>query len=358
MNKILEAKEVINKHIVQLSTNKKHRLPSERSLAEKFGYSRGTIGKALGALAAEGTILRKHGAGTFISDKTGKRALTIAIVMRTAYHYTDVHFRLIVEEVSKYAEKNDIYIQIFDRLPDMFKDDPEQNSLIQAIKNGIVDGVLISSRMPVDIIYSINALCPTVIINNVLGVGDAVPCISCDHFRVGFLAGKHLLEKGHRKVAYITDSLAHPESYFELSGFKSALEMGGVRPEDVDILETRRDSVTFTRRVLNFFKNSACTGCFERHTPHALKIISILSNNGIKVPEDVSIISGGNYGKNKTAAVKLTVIDHQLNKMCRLGLETLQNTIKNNSKTNGGIKFLDPRIIENNSVINIIKKGK
>jgi GntR family transcriptional regulator, arabinose operon transcriptional repressor len=356
MNKTLQVKNILDKHISRQRLAKQFRLPAERVLASQLGYSRATIGKALGVLEGEGVILRKKGSGTFISNNNKERTMTVALVMRTAYHYTDTHFRLIVEEVSKYAEKNNIYIQIFDRLPDMFKEKPENNSLMAAINNKIIDGVLVVSRMPLGIISQISAACPTVFINNILGNGSEISCVSCDHFRVGFLAGKYLLEKGHRKVAYMTDSLAHPESTFEFSGFKSALEMGGVEIKETDILETRQNIEILSKRVLHFLKDSTYTACFERNSCYALKIMSVLQNNGIRVPEDISIIAGGNYRNNGHAIKKLTIINNQLEKMCQMGLEILQDIIKNNNKTRGGLKLLSPEIVEHDSVIDINQK--
>ena len=354
MNKALHAKELLGKHISRQRKAKQFRLPPERALAEQFGYSRATVGKALGVLEGEGIIFRKKGSGTFITKNDKERTMTIALVMRMAYHYTDTHFRLIVEEVSKYAEKHNIYIQIFDNLPEIFKKNPDKNSLIQAIESGTIDGVLIVSRMPISILNRISAICPTVSINNIFGDGSEIPCISCDYFFAGFLAGKHLLEKGHRKVAYITENFTNSESTFEFSGFKAALGMVGVDLTNHNILECKQNSDIFTKRVLDFFKNSAYRACFVRTTRCATKIFSVLQRSSFERAEKLSFIAIGNYDNECPNNIRLTIIDNQLAKMCRIGLQTVQSII-NNNKTKGGLKLLAPKIIENNSVINLNK---
>lgn len=357
MNKILQAKNLIAEYILRQRVAKHFRLPAERVLADQLGYSRATVGKALSILEGEGVIIRKKGSGTFITDNGKERTMTIALIMRTAYHYTDAYFQQIIEKVSKHAEDSNIYIQIFDNLPELFKKDPEDNPLLTAINNKVIDGVLVASRMPLAIISQISSICPTVSVNNIFGGGE-IPCVSCDYFHLGFLAGQYLLKKGHRKVAYITDAISHPETPFEFSGFKLALEMGGVSINKTDILDTKRNSDIVSKRVLKFFKDSSYTACFERHSFYALKVISVLQNNGIRVPEDISIICGGNYKNGKQADVKLTIIDNQLEGMFKSGLDILYNIIKKHSKNKGGIKLLTPKIIENNSVIDINpKKG-
>ena len=47
-------------------------LPPERDLAEDFGVSRITIRKALDALVAEGLLIRRQGAGTFVAARVEK----------------------------------------------------------------------------------------------------------------------------------------------------------------------------------------------------------------------------------------------------------------------------------------------
>jgi DNA-binding LacI/PurR family transcriptional regulator len=346
MRKASQVKDILGEYISRQRAAKQFRLPAERALASKLGYSRATIGKALGVLEGEGLIIRKKGSGTFIANQGKMRTMTIALAMRSAYHCTDSHFRLIVDEVSKYAEQNNIYVQIFDRLVDMFQENPDNNNLMEAIKSGLIDGVLITSRMPVSAISRISAACPTVSINNIVGDGSEVPCISCDYFRVGFLAGKYLLENGHRKIAYVTDDLSHPESTFDFSGFSASLEMGGITLAAQDILETKQNASILSKRVLNFFKDSSYTACFIRNTDFTSQIASVLQKNGIRIPQDLSIISAGKYRGRQQGKLNFTVIDNQLDAMCRTGLDILCNL---NNNTEGGIKLLEPKLIEHDS---------
>lgn len=49
------------------------RLPPERTLAERYQVSRGTIREAIGKLVARGLLSRRQGSGTFINDDTDRR---------------------------------------------------------------------------------------------------------------------------------------------------------------------------------------------------------------------------------------------------------------------------------------------
>jgi DNA-binding GntR family transcriptional regulator len=59
------------------------RLPSESDLAEELKVSRATVRAALASLAAEGYVIRKHGAGTYVSE----RVMEISTSARGAWEF-------------------------------------------------------------------------------------------------------------------------------------------------------------------------------------------------------------------------------------------------------------------------------
>lgn len=351
MSKANKVKNILNEYIPRQHAARQYRLPAERELARDLGFSRATIGKAMGVLEGEGIITRKVGCGTFIAAPRVHKDFKVALAMRNAYDYTDPHFRLIIEKTSEYAEKQNGHVQIFDSLTAMFQESADDNRLLKAIRSGDIDGVLFVSRMPLSIISKINSLCPAVSINNIFGDGTEIPCVSCDYFRAGFLAGKYLLEKGHHKVAYITENLDHPESTFDFSGFKSAMETAGITLTSENILETRNNLDIFTQNVKNFFIGSDYTACFVRSCSHATTLTGILQKFNIRVPEDMSIIAAGNYQNGRQSPVALTTIDNRLDEMCAMGLKILSAKSNQEKLQMRGLTLLEPCLIERDSVI-------
>ncbi|MBQ9501885.1 MAG: LacI family DNA-binding transcriptional regulator [Lentisphaeria bacterium] len=323
------------------------RLPAERVLAGRLGCSRSTVVKVLNDLESEGFIERKVGSGTYLkSPDERSRQICIAVVMRNIFYRSDEHFRKLLDEISRLARERGIAIRIFDNVRETFPRDPAGNPLVSAIGKHEIHGVLIISRLPLSITSALCALSPTVAVNNIFGDGSEVPCVSCDYFRTGFLAGKYLIDRGHRKVAYVTDDLTHQESSVEFSGFQAVLETAGVSLSERDILETRQNSEIMKERIITFFKNSGYTACFMRNAARVANMMLALKSGGIRCPEDLEIVVSGNYGNYARHRWSLAVIDTRLDDMCRIGLERLSSLIAGRPVHGRNLTLLTPHFVE------------
>ena len=338
-----EAKRKLLKLIAGCRDSGARRLPAERILAEELGFSRSTIVKVLNDLESEGVIERRIGSGTFLrSAHERKRRACIAVVMRGAFYRSDEHFRKILDVISHHAQERNVAIRLFDNLREMFSRDPAENPLVSAVRKHVIHGILIVSRLPLSITSTLCALSPAVAVNNIFGDGSEVPCVSCDYFRTGFLAGKYLVDRGHRKVAYVTDDLTHQESSVEFSGFQAVLETVGVSLSERDILETRQNSEIMKERIITFFKNSGCTACFVRNAARMASMMHALKSANIRCPEDLEIVVSGDYGNCIRHRWRLAVIDTRLDDMCKIGLDRLCALISGKSGPVPNLTLLTP----------------
>ena len=215
---------------------------------------------------------------------------------------------------------------------------------MHAIKNKIIDGVLIASRMPIEIAAKIKSQCPVVSINNVVGDGEEIPSVSCDYYKVGFLAAKYFEQQGFRRLAYLTTSLKHSEAKFNISGFESALDLLDIPFARKDMLATKNNPVIMEKNIREFFTGSSYQACFARNYSLAMQIFKVLKKFSIPVPENFQIITAGKYNVSKSQA-NLIVIDTQLDEMCHEGLDILMKMI-NNKNENGGLKLFTPRLAD------------
>jgi len=323
------------------------RLPSERSLAERLGVSRATVAKALAGLEREGLVARRHGSGTYVVDRPGRAALCLGVGLRHVIHKSGPHFGVLLGALSRHAEARGVHLQVFEGLTDQFRADPVANPVSRAISSGLLDGVILISRMPMDVAGRLSEQTRVAMLNNIAG-GSGVASVTCDHFRAGFLAAGYLARRGHARIAYATDSLDHPQAPANLSGVRSALECRGLRfgEEDLWILPSNSDS--FDRVLKNKLASSSHTAFFVRHDFLAAKLIRALTRAGRRVPADVSVVGIGDYPWGLQPPMPLTTVDNRFDEMCRVAIDWFAG---------GGWPegqppqvFLDPRIVERDSV--------
>ncbi len=93
----LQVKNLILRRIKSGHWSPESRIPSENELVASLGISRMTVNRALRELTAEGLLVRRRGAGTFVAPRESQFALlevrNIAeeIVARGGEHSSDVH---------------------------------------------------------------------------------------------------------------------------------------------------------------------------------------------------------------------------------------------------------------------------
>lgn len=337
-------------YIRRYRSSGKFRLPTERQLAFELGCSRSTVGKALGVLAAEGLVERRPSSGTFIIDSRSSSP-RIAILLQNTYQYTDSHFRLVIDTLSNCADELGLQIKIYDHLIGSYERASFREQFLDSIKTAAISGLLVASRMPIKILAWLYSLCPIISINNIFAQGHEIPGISCDYFRVGFLGGKYLLDQGHRRIAFLTESLGHPESALDLSGLRSAMEFHGLELTPDDILESGLNLNLFSTTVRTFFQKKQYSACFIRSTSLALRTLAILNNDDIRIPQDLSIIAAGNYQLERQQQMQLTTIDNQLVEMCEMGLQLLKMKIADQAKQIPNLTLLEPKLHIRDSVL-------
>ena len=341
MKKFEKARQQLLELINRSWQEKKFRLPPERKLAEMLQLSRSTIVKSLGELETSGIIVRKVGSGTYICPEfmSTVNAKVIALVMRNVVYPSDRHFSFITETMAKCAKEHGVVLRIFDGVSELFSREPDDNCLLRAIGNHEVEGVLIASRLPLTIIGKLVNETHCVSINNIFGDGSDIPCISCNYFQVGFLAGQHLIAAGHRKIAYITDSFRHPESRVELSGLQAALASAEVELTAEDILEFSRNSIADEARTKEFFARKKYSACFIRNAVLLHGLLPVL-------PEDMEIVGNGKYASPARGGKRLTLIDNRLDEMCKLGMQTLLGLISGKKTVDTGLILLTPQMLK------------
>lgn len=111
-----------------------------------------------------------------------------------------------------------------------------------------------------------------------------------DNAQGGYLATRHLLERGCKRIAFFGDK-AHPEAGLRYQGYRRALEEAAVQP-DPRLEQSFLFGDTRVRHVIDGWldQNIAFDGVFANSDVTAISIIGALSERGISVPAEVKVV--------------------------------------------------------------------
>ncbi|MBU3146766.1 LacI family DNA-binding transcriptional regulator [Clostridium sp. CF012] len=160
------------------------------------------------------------------------------------------------------------------------------------------------------------------------------------HVDIGFLGRRSILFRNKEKVLGITSALEDYEIPFRSELFTYIEE---------NFEENFEISVMNLIRMKNKPSAIICQGDYI-----AVKLINLLYKKGIKVPEDISIISSGNTEMSSLTLPALTTLDLNIEYSCEIAVELLLKRINNPDKPYESIT-INSTLISRESVKSLTK---
>ncbi len=201
---------------------------------------------------------------------------------------------------------------------------PEQ--LLAIVEQGAVDGLLIATLTVSDEQRDLltQAGIPFVTLSD--ACSGELNCISPDNIRGGYMATRHLLELGHRRVAYVGDEFpdiyGFPTSELRYQGYRSALKEFDVpyRTEYVCLgVHSEETAHKLTEQLLALPEPPSAI--FAMSDIQAVGCILAIREAGLGVPEDISVIGFDDVQLSRY--VGLTTVRQHLEQSGYIGLQLL-----------------------------------
>ncbi|MFN8110270.1 MAG: LacI family DNA-binding transcriptional regulator [Thermoleophilia bacterium] len=164
-----------------------------------------------------------------------------------------------------------------------------------AAPSGKADGVVIVSLPPTDaeVQRFVEAGTPVVLLD---AHHPQLPSIVTDNVAGGELATRHLLDLGHRRIAFIGDPPANPygftSSVDRRTGYTNALVAHGITPDPAYIAEGAHDrevAYGLTEALMDG-PMPPPTAVFVASDTQALGVLAAARDRGLRVPDDLSVI--------------------------------------------------------------------
>lgn len=182
-------------------------------------------------------------------------------------------------------------------------------------------------------------------------VGTTYPGVTLDQLKGGYLATEYLIKQGHRKIGCITGPLGMVNAYMRYQGYKKALQKYGINYNSKLVKEGTYHIEDGLIQSKELFEENV-SAIFACNDLMAYGVYKSAISEGIKVPEELSIIGFDNIPFSEFLEVPLTTIHQPACQIGEVSVEKLINLILKKEDTDKVI-VLDPELIIRDSVISI-----
>lgn len=314
------------------STN---RLPTEQQLMQQFGVSRQTVRNALEILTKERLIQRRQGSGTVILEqKQTPENNTIAIVISFANSYI---FPSLLMEAQQVLLENGFSALVYGTDNQFEK---ERKILLQLLEHPvrglIVEGTKAALPNPnLDLYEKLrDSGVPMVFFHSCYPQLDA-PVIRDDDESGGYLAVCHLLEKGHTRIGGVF-KMDDRQGVLRYSGMIQALRDAGMpySEENTFWFDTNQRVALVEHSVTGWLEDYAaqlvktCSAVICYNDEIAYRLLDILLHSGVKVPQQLAIISFDNSHYSSLGAVGLTSLEPDPGKLGTLAAQAILELVR------------------------------
>lgn len=230
-------------------------------------------------------------------------------------------------------------------------DQTKENLYLKALQEKRVDGIIITpsidlvSANGIDYAYLNEINLPLVIFSGQSTTGGH-SYIEIDNHRGGFIATKHLIEAGYKRIAFIGGRESSHSNSERLKGYRSALTSYGIAIDET--LITNHDFYSESGYALMESLLKLPTppdAVFTGNDIIALGVLECLQKKEIRIPEDFGVVGFDNIIFSGYPQIQLTTISQPQYLMGKLAAEILLNEI-NGLSTKGVRKtILEPELI-------------
>jgi LacI family transcriptional regulator len=150
-----------------------------------------------------------------------------------------------------------------------------------------------------------------------------------DNEKCGYLATKHLIEQGCKRIAHVTSTLQRNVYSERFKGYKKALAEKGISyNKDLLIIEdlSKHAGIDAANRLLKMKPRP--DGVFITNDFLAAVCIKTLKSNGLNVPKDIAVVGFNNDIIGELIEPALTTINYPGEDMGEITARTLVNHLK------------------------------
>jgi len=205
----------------------------------------------------------------------------------------------------------------------------EEEERIRLLLARKVDGIiLLSGRLSDEAVLGFSRARPIVSTGRNLHTTSAIG-FKIDNEYGAFLAVQHLIQLGHRRIAFVAGPADHADAADRLKGYERALTEARIDIDQNLIVAGNFHEVSGLTAVSWLLeKGSPFTAIFAANDLSAYGVRLGLYRKGIRVPEDISLVGFDDLPGSAFTAPPLTTIRQPIYEMGRIAIHALLDHIE------------------------------
>ena len=189
-------------------------------------------------------------------------------------------------------------------------------------------------------------------------LAEDIPHVAVDFRRAGQIAGEHLLSLGHTKIGFILGGGLDGVQYLRLEGFKDALAAAGLS-FDESFSRSEPDSVDggYEASISLLDSHPELTAIFASNDLLAFGASQALRDRGVRVPEDVSLVSITDIQLAQQMRPALTTVSIHTEEIATISIQLLLDLIENRKHQPTLVTAPEPTLMRRSSTARVRRRS-
>jgi len=170
---------------------------------------------------------------------------------------------------------------------------------------------------------------PTVLLGPPAPFCKSFLSLEADEPGASYAATQHLLQLGHKRIAYLTGPPVAPWAHERFEGYRRALREAGIEVDDKLVFAAGSTIEDGTKAGLQLLNESCSATAIQAVSDQvAIGCAEALFNQGFKIPGDVSLVGCGNIMAAEYYRVPLTTIRQPKYRLGLAAVEMMMNLLR------------------------------
>ena len=322
------------------------KLPSESQLVAEFNTSRITVTRALKELELTGVIYREKGRGSFVAQKSVKSNKVISLIIP---HKADFFSggQQYVRSVYKYCQKRGYLCSVHYSEQSSKK----ERAILEDVTSHQVAGIILYpiDSKNIDLISKIMIKgCPLVLLDRKLNEIE-LPVVESDNFNGAFNAVNYLLDKGHKRIAFVgaNDAIPVADRYkgycSSLINRKIAIDRNIVFTHYINIEDDSQEILsineadTIIDKILAALPKVSAIFCVNDLI--AFRLMNAAGRKGVSIVDELSFVGFDNISYPANDNIDLTSVEQNYDLIGKSCVELLYKQMEEGSGSGSSLSI-------------------